>query len=105
MTNPTRLDAVAGAAARDEAVDRVEVHADEAWKAVARQWVSYIANTRPTFTTDDVWAAGLEKPSEPRAMGAIIREFTRQNFLEFVGYQKTAQVSRHRAPIAVWRKR
>jgi len=101
----TALNAVAGAVARDSAVDAVGAAANAAWKTYARQWIIYLANTRLTFTSDDVWASGVPKPREPRALGAVFREVARAGIIESVGYRQTIQVLRHRAPIRIWRKK
>ena len=105
MTNQTVLDFQKSADARDLGIDRAIAKVSAAWKASAEQWVMYVANTKPEFTTDDVWAAGLEKPEEARALGEVMRAMVLRNIIENVGYRKSAQVSRHRAPVAIWRKK
>jgi hypothetical protein len=39
----------------DEAIERVERHADHEWMAVAYNAVVSIAEQRPEFTTDALW--------------------------------------------------
>lgn len=102
----TVLDFAASAAARDAGINNADNGAAPDWKARATQQVLNVANTKTTFTTDDVWATGLEKPHEPRALGAVMMHMSKLGLIETTGeYVKTAQVSRHKAPIAVWRKR
>jgi len=102
MPRRTVLDAGAAAVARDAAMDRVSSAADPAWIANATQWVRYLALNRPTFTSDDVWA-NIPKIPESRALGPVFAALAREGFIEQVGFVKSAQVSRHKAPIAVWK--
>jgi hypothetical protein len=61
---------------RDAALLQVDEHADASWKQAALDCVRQLAQTRNTFTTDDVWDALRATPEmthEPRALGAIMR--------------------------------
>lgn len=80
--------------------------AGESWIADAKAAVLLAAESKPaSFTSDDVWATGLEKPKEPRALGHVMAILSRDGAIAKTGeYRKTEQVSRHAAPIAVWRK-
>ena len=93
-------------AARDaanEAIDRVNANADEEWKAAAKRIVREVARANREFPTDAVWGAGLPKPREPRAMGAVMRWAQSHGLVKNTGrIVKTAQVSRHNAPVTVW---
>jgi hypothetical protein len=57
---------------RDEAIRRVDDAADPEWKAAAAWAVYYVCLTESLFTPDDVWASGLPKPREPRALGPVM---------------------------------
>lgn len=99
-----QLDLPAAVEARDEALDRVEKGVTDAWKEEARNIVLRKYWRDGEFTSDDIWAAGLEKPAEPRALGTVLMKLAKEGLIEKTGrYIKTAQVSRHAAPIAVWR--
>lgn len=93
-----------------EAIDRVELNADNRWKEAAAEVVRRVASDRAEFTTDRIWAL-LEKdhpnlgpPHEPRAMGAVMRKAAKAGLIE-----KTDRVTRterpeaHRRDITVWR--
>jgi len=74
------------------------------WMAEARTVIRKVAREQREFTSDHVWAAGLARPNEPRALGAALTELARAGFIEKTGkYVKTTQKTRHAAPIAVWR--
>lgn len=101
----TELDFTRAREAKTAAIDEVEDHADAAWKYAAYSIVLMVAARGYNFTSDDVWRTGLPKPREPRALGAVFRAAVLAREIEATGsYTKTAQVLRHHAPIAVWRK-
>jgi hypothetical protein len=91
-------------AARDEALQRVDQNADDAWKQRAETVVLLLARMRQTFTADDVWAYLAAHHDvathEPRALGAIITRLAKANKIRKVGY--TPSTRRHAAPVAVW---
>lgn len=80
--------------------------ADRSWLWDARAAVLDAASKHEAFSADDVWASGLPKPREPRALGYVMRELARAGFIEMTGdYHRTAQALRHRAPVMLWRRR
>ncbi len=88
--------------ARDVALDRVEAGSPDGWMELAAKAVRQVAGEKRYFTTDDIWKV-LEKPREPRALGALMRRMAVAGFIKKTGqYVPTAQVLRHSAPIAVW---
>lgn len=97
------FDAVFGEQAKATGMARAGEGAGEEWAAEAEAVVLRLAAEKPTFTSDDIWAAGLSRPSEPRALGAVLNRLARLGRIYPSGrYVKTTQASRHRAPIAVW---
>lgn len=101
----TVLDFTAAREARDVALDQVEAGADEAWLKRAYWIVVGLSMNGAEFTTDDVWKV-LEKPREPRALGAVLRSMAKQRFIERTGrYVSTAQVSRHHVELQGHRER
>lgn len=79
---PNLLDLIA--AAREEAINRVENHANPTWKEVAYLTAIRVARTKRYFISEDVWDA---LPSdigthEPRAMGAIMRRLRKEQVIE-----------------------
>lgn len=100
----TQLDLQIAQAARDISLERAERGATEAWKREAYDLVKGRYYPGGEFTSDDIWAAGLQKPAEPRALGTVLMKLAREGLITKTGrYVQTAQVSRHAAPIAVWR--
>lgn len=100
-----KFDAAAGDAAREEAIHRVEKHADDAWKEAALHAVASCARKRPFLTTDDVWAqmVGPDETHEPRAMGAVMRQAQAAGFIQpTFRYEQSLRVACHRRPLRVW---
>ncbi len=91
-------------AAKNAAIDAVERAADGEWLAKAAQVILAVAKSRATFTTDHLWAAGLESPREPRALGAAVRASSRVGLIEPTGeYVQSGRKDCHRRPVRVWR--
>ena len=106
--------------ATDEAVERVRENADDDWMERAEAAViaagkkSELSARWGKFTTDDVWdILGDDKPHEPRAMGAVMRNLSKQKVLkgELKGeplikatqdYQLSRRPECHSRPIRVW---
>lgn len=100
----TVLDFELGGKLRDEAMARVEAHASSEWRAAASKAIADVARAKPFFTADHVWATGLARPHESRALGPEIKRAARAGVLEPTDtFKLSAQASRHRAPIRVWR--
>jgi hypothetical protein len=81
---------------------RAELAADPAWLDTARKAVVELAARVDTFTTDDVWEAGLAKPREPRALGPVIRRLINEGAITGTGAYVPSSY-RHGAPIPVYR--
>lgn len=101
-------DPVAGAKARDDALDALERHRklaigrlNRAIRACAR-----LANGG-TFSTDDVWAFlgdGAESIGEPRAMGAAMRMAAEEGLIEATNeFRPSDRPACHRRPVRLWR--
>ena len=94
---------------RDEAMARVEAHADPDWKHMAVRAFMKVAYGSDEFTTDDVWRQ-LEEwevpaPHEPRAMGPIVRSLVTQGVIEPVGRRKKSALPQgHCRPVEVYRR-
>lgn len=90
---------------RDAALDRLQ-SANAAWcdSVVAAIRAMPIA---AAFTTDQLWAAlGENRPPEPRAMGAAIRQARREGLIWPTGtYQKSERPECHARPVPLWMRR
>jgi hypothetical protein len=90
--------------ARDAAIERVEAHADDDWKAAALAAVELAARTRETFTGDDVWNMGLPKPREARALGPVMLGAARAGLITRTDeVRDSTQPGCHRGLVRVWR--
>lgn len=89
------------------AIDQVEENADEQWFIFTTAIVQRLALSGRRFTTDDVWSvlakSGLTT-HEPRAMGAVLRNASRDKIIVATGdYVRSERVECHARPIMVWR--
>lgn len=103
------LDIIAANEARDRAIRRVGTSSRPEWRAAIRAAICDIAATHSTFTTDEVWQYcedhGISNPSEPRALGAVMRDVASSGVIEPTNeYRLSARPTCHRRPIRVWRK-
>lgn len=106
MSQLTLFDGAAGKALKEKALKKVALGSPPGWIEKAIRAVSQVARDTGNFTSDDVWAVGLERPPEPRALGAVMSMMAKLGLIEKTGaYTPTTQKSRHAAPIAVWRAR
>jgi hypothetical protein len=88
----------------DETISRAGEHADPQWMNEALQVVHYLAGTRSTFTTDDVWQRMSQTTHEHRAMGAVMRDAQRRGWCIPTGeYRSSSRSEAHGRPVRVWR--
>ena len=107
MTDPTLFDAPAARAARDVSIDQ----ADRGNAMAKARWMDVIHTTARRlheFTTDDViilgtsW--GVPMPKEGRAFGPFMQTAKANGWcIPTDRVVNTARVSRHAAPIRVWK--
>jgi hypothetical protein len=106
--DPYVFDADLSAAARDEAIERVDDWADLLWKIEAGRALDDLLRIRIEFTTDALWAMldarGVPRPRESRAMGAVLNRAARAGRIVNTGRQhRTVQSQAHRRPLTIWR--
>jgi hypothetical protein len=88
----------------NRAIAKAAAGASEAWKAEALDKIYDVAYEQATLTPDDIWDAGLEKPREPRALGAVVRRAASLGFIEPTDkFVASRMKSQHRNPLRVWR--
>jgi hypothetical protein len=97
------------AAARDNAIDRAEEHADVAWRQAAYDSGRRLAAIRATLISEDIFASmagtGLAT-HEPRAMGAIMRRLHKDGLIEPTDrFVTSPSPVGHKRPSRVWRSR
>lgn len=93
--------------AREEAIARVDAHAEEQWKQACRNAIMEIASIKAEFSTDDIWEFmyqnNIEQPHENRAMGAVIREAHKLGIIKPTDrYVNSLRPECHRRPIKIW---
>lgn len=100
----TALDAAAAASGRDDGRGRAGANADPRWKANALSAVHHVAATQPELVVDDVWRFLAERPTEGRAMGAVMQQAARSGWIEATDrYAATVQAQSHAGGRRVWR--
>ncbi len=78
--------------------------ADSSWSEMAYAAVRQVAEKQPEFTPDDIWATGLQKPSDARALGGVMKRARKEGLIEKTGrVQPTTQPESHGTDITVWR--
>jgi hypothetical protein len=95
-----------GEIARDEAMNRVDEHADLDWRVHVDQKICEVARRLPEFSTDDVWAS-LDPgyaTHEHRAMGPRMLAAVKNGYIAETGRTvKSLRPETHRNPKAIWR--
>lgn len=98
----SQLDLSLGVEHRDRALDAV-ASSHAAWCVSAIAVIRTIS-TGCEFTTDELWSK-LPKPTEPRAMGAAIRDARKLGLIHSTGrYIKSHRPECNARPVAVWRR-
>lgn len=78
--------------------------ADNNWAEMAYTAVRQVAERKSEFTPDDIWATGLPKPSDARALGGVMGRARREKLIEKTGrVQPTTQPESHGTDVTVWR--
>ena len=90
------------AAARERDIARADTYADDEWKATALSVAEAVARGTASFTSDDLWLAGLPTPREPRALGPIMREIVKRGWAAITDEYRPS-VRRHSTPLRVYR--
>jgi hypothetical protein len=98
MTQP-ELD-FSARARRDDGLRRVEDNAG-AWIDEAFAFVAAYLRAHETLFCDDLWSAGLRRPSNPKALGAVMVRAARAGLMVREGYRPS--VASNLAPKPVWR--
>lgn len=101
---PNLLDLIV--AAREEAINRVDAHADPEWKDVAYLTAVRVARQKRFFVSEDVWDAlsGDVRTHEPRAMGAVMRRLRKERIVEPTDqFVTSTSPLGHGRPSRVWR--
>lgn len=76
----------------------------EEWNELAYKTLIQVAETYPEFKPDQIWEAGLPKPSEAHALGAIMTRGRREGIIEKTGrVGPTNQPESHNTDVTIWK--
>lgn len=92
----------AGAAARDEGVDRVWRNTDEHWRVDALAAIEYLARSGRQFCSEDLRAIVGDPPEHYNAMGAAFRVASRRGLIRKVGWTTATRPSLHATDLRLW---
>ena len=88
---------------RDEGMERVDAATPTEWKETTADIILHLAQTKQTFTTDDVWER-VTKPLNPRALGPVMKLAQKSGWIEptseFISSKRPVA---HARPVRVWR--
>lgn len=65
--------AVSAAVVTHDALTAVEANTDDGWAATALDFIERYLRGHATMFVDDLWEAGLPRPTEARALGPVMR--------------------------------
>lgn len=116
MDQPNLFDIAAAEAAKEEGIKRAAAGARKEWRDAALSAVKHLATRRAWFTPDDVWclmdrfkdrlvAQGVGPVDDGRALGAVMMEAARRDFIEPDPHGrklKSSRPERHRGDSAIW---
>lgn len=78
--------------------------ANEDWAEEAFKVVEKVATEKEEFTPDDIWEAGLEKPTEARSLGTVMRRAKHKGLITKTGRVKpTTQPESHGTDVTIWK--
>ncbi|MEQ9903308.1 hypothetical protein [Pectobacterium aroidearum] len=78
----------------------------QAWAKAAYDVLVKVATLHEEFTPDDIWAAGLEKPLEARALGGVMRRAKEEGLIEKTGrVRPTTQPESHGTDVTIWKSK
>lgn len=92
---------------RDEAIQRVNAHADPDWKDTAYATGYRIASCQESLLSEDIWQALSDQgvhTHEPRAMGAVMRRLHADKVIQPTDqFVKSPSPLGHGRPSRIWK--
>lgn len=93
-------------AARDDAIQRVDAHADSEWKTLAYDTGMRIAACQESLMSEDIWQALSDQgvhTHEPRAMGAVMKRLHADKVIRPTDrFVKSPSPLGHGRPSRIW---
>lgn len=79
--NQASIDLAAATRRREDGIARSQRAAGADWSERALAFVREYLRTHATLFVDDLWSAGLEEPTSPRALGAVMLTAQRRGWM------------------------
>jgi hypothetical protein len=99
---PQQFDFSTAAAGKAAGIAQSEDTSGADWAAYADTFIDNYLTRNPTLFVDDLWDAGLEAPTSPRALGARMQAAARRgSMVKTADYRPS--VRSHLSPKPVWR--
>lgn len=102
VSQPLLLDIREAEKRRDAAIERAYVGAQPEWRTAASWAIYTVALQQPFLNGDEVWASGLPKPDEPRALGPMMTKAEKAGIIRYLGNRRSESVTRHRGFQGNW---
>lgn len=96
-------DGADGFATREEAIERVARNNEQWIEHVALPFIRSYLTQHHTLFVDDLWKSGLERPAEPKALGAAIRKAAARGWMAQNGDFRRSEGNANPKP--VWASR
>lgn len=98
------LDVGAGLDVDGEAVAADELSRYRGWRAKAWQVILGLVKLGDEFTSDEFWMLMTDVPAEPRWLGPLLSEASKQGLIVNTGrHRPSALAGRHSRPVAIWK--
>lgn len=91
-----------GKTLRNEGIALIEKNTDDSWNDEVDSVIETLANSRASFTSDDVWENVTSLPENNSAMGAAFNRARKWGIIKVAGFAESRRPSAHARVVRVW---
>lgn len=91
-----------GKTLRNEGIALIEKNTDDSWNDEVDSVIETLANSRASFTSDDVWENVTSLPENNSAMGAAFNRARKWGIIKVVGFAESRRPSAYARVVRVW---
>lgn len=108
MSAPTLFDSIEETtAAKEDGIQRADVHADDAWKLAAFRAIECVAAIGEPFTSDEVIVLMEADPNGPTthnlaALGGVFRRAASSGLIRKANATRPSKLARRHRDLTVW---